>query len=458
MEEEKVRWGTWEELLLGGAVVRHGTLAWEAVASELQVRTLHPRRFTPKECKAKYEDLQERFSGCSGWIDELRKQRVAELKRDLEESEDSIGSLKSKLRRLISDGQDAGSNDLDTSLKILTTLNTNADSVESTDKEKSQGRSSAGSFTEGSTRFWSAREEEHVGGKEEMKLDGENTEEESHKSDKSKSLEIGQACVRKRRGKRKRKACASVKEASAGESDVLSSAAADCGKVNGEDFGGDYHRNVKASADGCSGESNPETILEALLDSVMEDKNVSIFRRRSESQRRASYKKCIRRHVDFGSLMSGISEGTISSTMELYRDMLLLSSNAIAFYPKNSQEYQSALALRDSPVLKRLYHDSTTSASGDHVLSAKSYTGGNPVKKRSQRPYNNQRTQTLGKTQKARPTKTQKTVGFSEDSPLVDHSPPPQPTPKRGVGRPLGSRDREKRDGQPKGRKKQRRK
>ncbi|XP_068644569.1 uncharacterized protein [Aristolochia californica] len=453
MEHETVGWGTWEELLLGGAVLRHGTLAWEAVASEVQSRTLHPNRFTPKECKARYEDLQERFCGCSAWFEELRKQRVAELKRELEESEDSIGSLKSRLRRLMSARQDFGSNDIDTSLNLRATLNTNAGTVESTDKVKSQGRSSAGSFTEESTQFWSSREEEEVEevGKGDIKVDGENTETEAQKSEK-----IGQTCVRKRRGKRKRKACTSVREASAGDSDVLSSAAADRCKVNGEESARDYDRSAKASVDGCSSENNPETNLEALLDSVMEDQKVSIFRRRSESQRRARYKKCIRRHVDFGTLRSGIREGSISSTIGLYRDLLLLSSNAIAFYPKNSLEYQSALALRGSPALKRLYSVSTSSASGDLVPSTKSYSGGNPVKKRSQRVYNNRITKTMGKTQNTMPTTTQTAVGFSEYSPPVDHSPRPQPTPKR-VGRPSGGgRALEKRDALSKGRKKQR--
>lgn len=42
------RWGTWEELILGGAVLRHGTQSWGAVASELRARTLFPYSFTPE--------------------------------------------------------------------------------------------------------------------------------------------------------------------------------------------------------------------------------------------------------------------------------------------------------------------------------------------------------------------------------------------------------------------------
>ena len=42
----KGAWGTWEELLLGGAVLRHGAGDWDAVSSELQARTACPFIFT----------------------------------------------------------------------------------------------------------------------------------------------------------------------------------------------------------------------------------------------------------------------------------------------------------------------------------------------------------------------------------------------------------------------------
>jgi hypothetical protein len=32
-------WGTWEELVLGGAVLRHGGAAWATVAEELRTRS-----------------------------------------------------------------------------------------------------------------------------------------------------------------------------------------------------------------------------------------------------------------------------------------------------------------------------------------------------------------------------------------------------------------------------------
>ncbi len=41
-------WGTWEELLLGGAVIRHGTGDWSVVAAELRGRTHSPSAITPE--------------------------------------------------------------------------------------------------------------------------------------------------------------------------------------------------------------------------------------------------------------------------------------------------------------------------------------------------------------------------------------------------------------------------
>lgn len=55
----------------------------------------------------------------------------------------------------------------------------------------------------------------------------------------------------------------------------------------------------------------------------------------------------IRQHVDFQTIRSRVSNGSISSAKELYRDLLLLSNNAQVFYQKNSLEHKSALSLRD---------------------------------------------------------------------------------------------------------------
>lgn len=109
-EEEEPRWGTWEELLLACAVNRYGTKSWDSVAVELQKRsTATARLLSPHNCRLKYLDLKRRYSNkCNGngnvndddedkektvcvpLLEELRKLRVAELRREVERYDLSI--------------------------------------------------------------------------------------------------------------------------------------------------------------------------------------------------------------------------------------------------------------------------------------------------------------------------------------------------------------------------------
>ncbi|KAL9321253.1 hypothetical protein ACSQ67_013092 [Phaseolus vulgaris] len=148
--ETMKRWSTWEELLLGGAILRHGTDDWNIVATELRPRTGFPYTITPQVCKAKYEDLQQRYSGNKAWYEELRKTRVAELKRSLELSEDSIGSLESKLESLKggkNEKRDGCDVDNGSGRPKLHVASHKLERVESSTKETSKDGLSAGSFT-----------------------------------------------------------------------------------------------------------------------------------------------------------------------------------------------------------------------------------------------------------------------------------------------------------------------
>lgn len=93
-------WGTWEELLLAFAVNRHGTAAWDSIATELQKRISDPNLgLTAHTCRSKYLDLKRRFLVRNGdlegddksgveesapLLEELRKLRVAELRREVQ--------------------------------------------------------------------------------------------------------------------------------------------------------------------------------------------------------------------------------------------------------------------------------------------------------------------------------------------------------------------------------------
>ena len=99
-------WGTLEELLLACAVTRHGTASWDSVAMEVQTRSPLAARpgLTPHSCRLRFRHLHRRFtaagtggeddpdaSAAEGWVDELRRLRVAELRRDVERCDLSIG-------------------------------------------------------------------------------------------------------------------------------------------------------------------------------------------------------------------------------------------------------------------------------------------------------------------------------------------------------------------------------
>lgn len=106
-------WGTLEELLLACAVTRHGTASWDSVAMEVQTRSPVAARsgLTPHSCRLRFRHLHRRFStvgsggeeaeaeaeedpdasAAEGWVDELRRLRVAELRRDVERCDLSIG-------------------------------------------------------------------------------------------------------------------------------------------------------------------------------------------------------------------------------------------------------------------------------------------------------------------------------------------------------------------------------
>ncbi|KAL5096615.1 hypothetical protein RYX36_000942 [Vicia faba] len=352
------RWGTWEELLLGGAVLRHGTQAWNVVAAELRARAVCSDTFTPEVCKAKYEDLRQRYSGSTAWFEELKKRRVEELKKAMERSEVSIGSLQSKLEVLEAEKnekKDDCKNGLESPVSHIPSKKLQR--VESSTKDTSKDDLSAGSFTHETRLNWSPESQLPAASAD----DNETKPEVSQSTEQIKVPNVDNLAnflyegqirtCRKPRGKRKRKDCSrSIKEAaSVGESDLIDSAdvlswckessTSNCGEVaKSSDDVDNRNKNLK--------KRYAEDMIE-ILDSIFETKGASAFRRRLDSQKRGRYKKMIRQHMDFDTIRSRISIRTIKSTVELFRDLLLLTNNALVFYSKNTREYKTALVLRD---------------------------------------------------------------------------------------------------------------
>ncbi|KAF5728655.1 putative Bromodomain 4 [Tripterygium wilfordii] len=397
------RWGTWEELLLGGAVIRHGTRDWEVVAAEVRARTVCPYTFTPEVCKAKYEALQRRFSGRKSWFEELRKQRMAELREALEQSDDSIGSLETKLKSLKAEKGYNHNVDIDSSETISLVPFQKSDGVESTSREPSRDELSVGSFTHDMRTNLS----------HECQIPAAVSPEESETNQSSQFFKKGKVSsigtlvenvggiqvggsVRKKRGRRKRKDCS--KEGSVGENEHL--VLADVASVSRcqQDSTGQVGLNAGSSSAQNAGSSSINQKLDSgkdsfhdlvgLFNSIAESEGASTFHHRLDGQKRGRYKKMIRRHMDLDTIKSRIVSRLILSRKELFRDLLLITNNALVFYSKNTRGYKSASLLRElvSKTMRQQLGNYCCKTAAIVPLSFGPSMLNPPVKPRSSRP------------------------------------------------------------------------
>ncbi|KAF7846856.1 hypothetical protein BT93_L3661 [Corymbia citriodora subsp. variegata] len=146
--------------------------------------------------------------------------------------------------------------------------------------------------------------------------------------------------LKKKRGLRKRKNCVvQVKEGSVGESEFISP------------------DNVLTDSQSRKGRRK-ETIndLMRIFDSVVEHKSANIFYRRLNCQKIGRYKRLIRQHMDFHTIRSRISSLAVTSSTEVFRDLLLLVNNSLVFYSRRTREHKSALLLRDIVTQKLKQH------------------------------------------------------------------------------------------------------
>ncbi|OEL16961.1 hypothetical protein BAE44_0022022 [Dichanthelium oligosanthes] len=322
-------WGTLEELLLACAVTRHGTASWDSVAMEVQTRSPLAARpgLTPHSCRLRFRHLHRRFStaGSSGgdeedeveedpdastaegWVDELRRLRVAELRRDVERCDLSIGTLQSKVKRLREERERSVSGEA-----------TKPDEASGNDRLSGEepGRSCRES---NSTDLKPPKHPGHQGG-------GGAKEEEVAKQEAS-----GESAA-----------------ASKESSDVRSSASL-CRRRQGSVSG-------KAEEEEAASAPHPPPALSAplaaLLDAVAA-KLGSVLQRlhEHEGEEAASYRTTIRRHVDLEAVRRRLDTSAGSRAEdddhypahELYRDLLLLCTNAVVFFPRRTPEHAAAV-------------------------------------------------------------------------------------------------------------------
>ncbi|CAL0312037.1 unnamed protein product [Lupinus luteus] len=357
------RWSSWSELLLGGAVVRHGTQDWPVIAAELRTRTVSPDTFTPEVCKAKYQELLERYSGSKAWFEELKKEGMAELKRALEQSEKSIGSLKSKLEFLKTEKNETKSDchlDNVPAGPELRVPSQNLERVESSNKETSKDGLSAGSFTHETRTNWSpegtqSAEQEKV--LNVLKLEDP----------------IGEGQVgglKKQRGKRKRKdSDSNINKTSVRESDVLHSVDVSGYKESSTSNSDEIAKFCSKDKKNHNSRKDSMKDIMEILDYILQSKGASSFHRKHDSQKRGRYRSMIRKHMDLDTIRLRISNRTIKSVMELFRDLYLLINNALVFYSKSTRQYKNAQLLRDmvNETLKECIKDFRSSVTNADV-------------------------------------------------------------------------------------------
>ncbi|KAG8057224.1 hypothetical protein GUJ93_ZPchr0002g26797 [Zizania palustris] len=336
-------WGTLEELVLACAVSRHGTGSWDSVAMEVQTRSPLAARpsLTPNSCRLRFRQLHRRFSsgddgaaeeeeeeaaeaeGCpdasaaDGWMDELRRLRVADLRRQVERCDLSIGKLQTKVKRLREERERSlhGGED-----KTETANGDGDDRLSSDEPGRSCRESNSTDLkTPARPRDHSVKEEdededEEAAAAAKQEASGESAAASKESSDLRSSASL---CHRRKPG------------AAAEDADV-----------------------DEASAPRAPAQSQP---LAALLD-IMAIRFGPLLERLHECQESDAYRGTIRRHVDLDMLRgrldtsAGLGGGGggcgYYPAAQFFRDVLLLCANALVFFPRGGAEHAAAADAR----------------------------------------------------------------------------------------------------------------
>ncbi|XP_069145862.1 uncharacterized protein [Solanum lycopersicum] len=331
-------------------------------------------------------------SPLSAWFEELRKRRVEELKRELEKSESSIGSLITKIESLKAEKERSSQINYGSCIHTESPARVKSECMESIGKDGI----CAGNFMLDSTRTNFSPELESPAVASANEIDSKLECSESCEPDEilniSNQAETtngnGRGALSKRKGKRKRKEVVSDVKRSIQESDNVCSISG-ISPSNGKDTSTSCDPSIKPTAteddkEGLSRLMNED--LMAIFNSITQNEAAMVFRHRRDSQKRAKYKEMIKQHMDIETVRSRLVSCSIKSPGELFRDLLLLATNAIVFYSKRTTEHKSAVALRD--VVTKVYHDHYKSSYHTTTSSQLTFstTGNLPVKPRSARP------------------------------------------------------------------------
>ncbi|KZV53326.1 DNA-binding bromodomain-containing protein [Dorcoceras hygrometricum] len=413
--DDSFRWGTWEELLLAFAVNRHGAGAgaWLSIASELQKRSSDPNlALTAQNCRQKYLDLKRRYvsqnddesvttdkpnddeTGASATtlLEELRKLRVAELRREVQRYDLNIESLELKMKSMEEEKERGSRRERNRpDLERKSEENRSEGDVKLDEEPSSEPVAGADllaadelekdhmSVNESNSTDLGA-EKTRTGEKEIEPVEAEATEagrnrtgesseepaglnsEPNLKPDREDSCNGSSNSIEKESGKaaiaeRASESGESEAESKGGDealkesSDVQSSASrskkeegidkARRGNTSGDERD---HEDQSRSVKDLSAQSQP---LIDFLQVIRSHKLGSVFERRLRSQETPKYQKLVLQHVDLDTIEQRLKEGWyLGSSSKFFRDLLLLVNNALVFFSKNSSEARAAFEFR----------------------------------------------------------------------------------------------------------------
>ncbi|KAL2483144.1 DNA-binding bromodomain-containing protein [Forsythia ovata] len=454
-DDESLRWGTWEELLLAFAVNRYGTGRWESVASELQKRSSDPTLpvLTPQNCKQRYVDLKRRYLTQNDTVndkllnddnvdggdsrdsvpllEELRKLRVAELRREVQRYDLNIESLEFKMKRMEEEREGslrseknseensdlekkseekrkddevepeekawqqsmagepvAGNESEKDHMSVNESNSTDLDGEKVRTGEKESEPDRTGEFKKQSDRTGDAREEpvdlkaesDRTGEGKPVREESCNGSSDSIEKDSVREVKVERTSDSVGLVESEAESKGGGDEAAKESSDVQSSASRskkeeENDKIHRVSMSGDErdHGDQSGTVKHLLAASQP---LLDLLQSIRAHKSGSVFERRLQSQENSKYRNLIRQHIDLESIESRLKEGWYSgSSSKFFRDLLLLVNNALVFFKKNSSEFLAATELRQiiSKEMSQKYAKSDSS-SGKQI-SLQSLTG-----------------------------------------------------------------------------------
>ncbi|XP_038897226.1 uncharacterized protein LOC120085356 [Benincasa hispida] len=413
-EQITATWGTWEELLLACAVKRHGFKDWNSVAMEVQARSSLPHLLTTaRNCELKFQDLKRRFTSFRNdavlsqngagiadkvdsavpWVDELRKLRVAELRREVQRYDVSINSLQLKVKKL-EEEREQGVNDREASTG-KPDLKTESRERRSENDKNLFGEPDHRSGPNGTVAKPSAVPGEDSD-REDFSVNQSNSTG-SKSGNRKSTAEIAKSETKPdfagsyRPEQNRRAAEPAGPQSDDGSTDTVvknptcdisetkkketqrvddSSELADSeAQSNGGGTTTRESSEVQSSASltgrmkrkrllrkeisgGSSGNEPRRTAavksqrFDEVLQKIRAHKHGSLFESRLQSQETEEYKAMIRQHLDLEIVQTKINSGSYSSSHAFYRDLLLLFNNVVTFFPKSSKEFVAACQLR----------------------------------------------------------------------------------------------------------------